>query len=67
MNDSKYVKISVTRELHKRLKKDRDKFKKDLQLENFSISETIYEYLKELKWFQEKLTDDRKKLINQTK
>jgi hypothetical protein len=53
--DNFYVKISVTRDIHKRLKKDRDKFKKELQLSSFTISDTINEYLKIIYNYREKL------------
>jgi len=53
--DNKYVKISVTRDIHKRLKKDRDTFKKNLQMDSFSISDTIMEYLKIIYAFESEL------------
>lgn len=40
-----FVKISIRKSTHKRLKTDRDKFSKDIGVK-FSIDDTIIEYLK---------------------
>lgn len=42
----KYKKISITEELHTRLKKDRDEFQKIIGGGKWSLSDTITEYLK---------------------
>jgi len=41
-----YKKISVTKEVHERLKKDRDHFQKIIGGGKWGISDTITEYLK---------------------
>ena len=41
-----YNKISVTEDIHKMLKKDRDKFEKVIGGGKWSISDTIIEYKK---------------------
>lgn len=41
-----YAKISITKEVHERLKKDRDNFQKVIGGGKWSISDTLKEYFK---------------------
>lgn len=52
---TKFVRISVTEELHKRLKEDRDHFQEVIGGGKWSISDTITEYYKIMpkKWNQD--------------
>ena len=43
---NKYKRIAVTKELHKRLVKDRDYFQKVIGGGKWSLSDTIEEYIK---------------------
>ena len=47
----KFKKISVTEEIHERLKTDRDEFEKVIGCGKWSISDTIKEYLKIINGF----------------
>ena len=51
---NKYVKISVSKEVHERLKKDRDHFQKEIGGGRWSISDTISEYFSILNTLERK-------------
>ena len=46
---TKFVRISVTKDVHEKLKKDREEFQKLIGGGKWSISDTITEYYKILK------------------
>ena len=63
---TEFKKISVTEEIHERLKKDRDEFEKVIGGGKWSISDTIEEYLKVIHCFMVQ-EEERQRKLNKAK